>query len=116
MGVKDLIAEVSSRICSPNIRQHLDLTSSLNFVKKTLKLNAALKTRNRKIRTRDPNFIQSKILQILEEKPIYTMNLADELQFTIGGLMPHLNNLLDEKMIIKRGYKNKVIWDLSLGS
>jgi hypothetical protein len=35
--------------------------------------------------------------------------------FTMNGLRPHLDRMLEEGLIIKikRGYKNKVIWDIA---
>lgn len=80
---------------------------------KSKKLEFALQTRNRKQRTRDPNYIEDRILKILEFKPSKTMELANELLFTMNGITPHLNRMLKEDLIIKRGFKNELIWDIA---
>ena len=66
-----------------------------------------------KQRTRDPNYIAQEILKIIEVKPSRTMELANILLLTNQGLTPHLNRMLEEGLIVKRGYKNKVIWDVA---
>ena len=40
------------------------------------------------------------------------MELANELMFTINGVMSHSNIMLEEGLIVKEGYKNRVIWDV----
>ena len=80
---------------------------------KSEKLELAIRIRNRLQRTRNPNYIEQEILNILEYKPTSTIELANELMFTIHGVMPHLNKLLEEDLIVKRGYKNKSIWDIA---
>ncbi len=79
---------------------------------KSKKLDSALRTQKRQQRTRDPMFIEEKILQLLEIKPSRTMEIADYLLFTLNGISPHLGRLEKEGQIIKRGYRNKIIWDL----
>lgn len=73
----------------------------------------AIRTQNRQQRTRDPNYIEEEILNILEYKPSPTMELANELMFTINGIMPHLNRMLEEGLIVKRGHSNEIIWDIA---
>lgn len=87
----------------------------VNFMhpEKAEKLKSALITKLRKVRTRSPIQIQEQIINILEMKPSKTLELANELSFTINGIIPHLKNLLKENQIIKRGYKNQTIWDLA---
>jgi len=80
---------------------------------KSRNLEIAIQTRNRKQRTRDPNYIEDRILRILEFKPSKTMELANELLFTINGIMPHLNRMLEGGLIIKKGYKNEIMWDIT---
>ena len=80
---------------------------------KAKKLEFAIKTQNREQRTRDPNYIEQGILRLLDSKPSPTMEIANHLLLTNQGLMHHLNKMLEEGLIVKRGYKNKVIWDLA---
>ena len=89
------------------------LTSFLSHPQKSRNLEFAIQTRNREQRTRDPNYIEDRILKILEFKPSKTMQFANELLFTINGIMPHLNRMLNEDLIIKRGFKNEIIWDIA---
>lgn len=80
---------------------------------KSRNLELAIQTRNRKQRTRDPNYIEDRILRVLEFKPSKTMELANELLYTINGVRPHLDRMLEEGLIIKSGYKNEVVWDIA---
>ncbi|MBS3105589.1 hypothetical protein J4234_04995 [Candidatus Woesearchaeota archaeon] len=80
---------------------------------KAKKLELAIRTQNREQRTRNPNYIEQEIIKILEMKPSPTMELANKLMLTIMGIKPHLDRMLEEGLIIKRGYKNKVIWDIA---
>lgn len=80
---------------------------------KAKKLDLAIQTRNREQRTRDPNFIKQEILKLLKPSPLRTLDLANTLQFTITGIMPHLNKMLTNGQIIKRGYRNRFIWVLN---
>ena len=56
---------------------------------KSEKLELAIRIRNRLQRTRNPNYIEQEILNILEYKPTSTIELANELMFTIHGIMRH---------------------------
>ena len=80
---------------------------------KSRKLEIAIKTKNRKQRTRDPNYIQKRILEILQNKPSKTMKLANELLFTWNGIIPHLDILLKKGLIEKKGFKNETIWHIN---
>ncbi len=80
---------------------------------KSRNLEIAIQTRNRKQRTRDPNYIEDRILRILELKPSKTMELANELLFTENGIRPHLNRMLKANQITRRGFKNELIWDIA---
>ncbi|MBI2656043.1 hypothetical protein HYX06_06490 [Candidatus Woesearchaeota archaeon] len=80
---------------------------------KARKLELTIMTQNRKQRTRDPKYIEQEILKMLDMQPLPTFDLANELMFTINGLRPHLDKMLEEGLIIKRGYKNKLIWDIA---
>ena len=79
---------------------------------KSKKLDIAIKVRYRKQRTRDPNYIQKRILKILQNKPSKTMELANGLLFTRTGIMPHLELLLKKELIEKKGFKNESIWHI----
>jgi hypothetical protein len=81
--------------------------------KKARYLEAALRTKSRVVRTRDPIIVEQEILKILETKPSRTMELANNLQFTMSGITPHLNRLSNEGLIIHRGYKNAKTWDIA---
>lgn len=80
---------------------------------KAKKLELAIMTQNRQQRTRDPAYIEQEILKILEIKPSPTIELANELLFTINGVMPHLDKMLEERTVVKKGYRNKTIWDIA---
>lgn len=80
---------------------------------KVRKLELAIKTQDRKQRTRDPNYLEQEILKILEIKPSKTIELANELMLTLNGAMPHLNRMLEEGLIVKKGHKNLIIWDIA---
>lgn len=79
---------------------------------KSRKLDIAIRTRHRKQRTRDPNYVQKRILGILQNKPSKTMELANRLLFTRTGIMPHLDLLLKKGLIEKKGFKNEAIWHI----
>ena len=79
---------------------------------KAANLEIAIQRKNREQRTRDMNYIEERILRILELKPSKTMELANELLFTINGINPHLKRMLNDGLITKRGYKNEFIWDI----
>ena len=68
---------------------------------------------NRKQRTRPPLWVEEKIMEILETKPSTTLEIANNLLFTISGILHHLKRLKNEELIVKKGYKNKVIWDIA---
>ena len=80
---------------------------------KAKRLELSIRTQNRIQRTRNPNYIEQEVLKFLDYKPSPTMDIANHLLLTNQGLMPHLNRMLEESLIIKKGYKNKVIWDLT---
>jgi len=80
---------------------------------KARKLKLAIRTQNRRQRTRNPDYIEQEILKLLDIKPSPTIELANELMFTINGIMPHLDRMLEEGLIVKKGYRNKVIWDIA---
>jgi len=80
---------------------------------KIQKLELAIRTRNRKQRTRNPDIIEHQILKILDEKPSPTIDLANGLLFTITGIKPHLHRMHKEGIIVRKGYKNKIIWDIT---
>ena len=46
-------------------------------------------------------------------KPSKTMELANKLLFTMNGLRPHLDRMLQQDKIIKRGYTNEFVWHIS---
>ncbi|MCH8003411.1 MAG: hypothetical protein IH934_02170 [Nanoarchaeota archaeon] len=96
-------------------KEYLKFKNLIGFShpQKSRNLEFAIQTRNREQRTRDPNYIEDRILKILEFKPSKTMQFANELLFTINGIMPHLNRMLNEDLIIKRGFKNEIIWDIA---
>lgn len=79
---------------------------------KSRKLGIAIKTKNRKQRTRDPNHIQKRILGILQNKPSKTMEIANDLLFKRTGIMSHLDMLLKKGLIEKKGFKNESIWHI----
>ena len=80
---------------------------------KAKKLGLAIRTQDREQRTRDPNYIEQEIINILDFKPSPTMELANQLSFTYQGIIPHLNKMLKEGLIVKKGYCNEVVWDLA---
>ncbi|MBI2667795.1 hypothetical protein HYX17_03425 [Candidatus Woesearchaeota archaeon] len=79
---------------------------------KSRNLKFALKTLNRKIRTRDPYIIKEEILKYLRRKPMKTLELANNIQLSLGHCLRHLKSI--EKMgdIERTGFKNKIIWYL----
>ncbi|MBI2136742.1 hypothetical protein HYU06_06750 [Candidatus Woesearchaeota archaeon] len=79
---------------------------------KARKLELAIRTRHRKQRTRDPNDIENAIFNILEIKPSPTIDLANELLFTLNGIKPHLQRMHAEGLLVRKGYKNKIIWEI----
>ena len=77
---------------------------------KVRKLDLAIQTMNRVQRTRDPSFIEQEILELLQLGSLRTLDLANTLQFTITGIIPHLNRMLANGQIIKQGYRNRFVW------
>ena len=96
-------------------KEYVKFKNLIGFLhpQKSKKLESAIQTRNRKQRTRDPNYIQDRVLKILEFKPSKTMEIANELLLTINGLRPHLDRMLEERLIIRTGFKNEIIWDIA---
>ena len=92
-----------------SFRKHI----GFNHPEKAAKLNFAIKTKGRKTRTRHPLYFEQRILEILETSPSHTIDIANELLLTYTGLMPHLERMLDEGLLVKRGYSNRVLWDLA---
>ena len=72
----------------------------------------SIRTQNRQYRTRDPKNIEQEIIRILKNKPSQTMDLANSLSFTYQGIRPHLDRMLEEGLIAKKGYKNEIIWSI----
>lgn len=79
---------------------------------KVKNLDAALSTRKRKQRTRPIKVINQKIVEILNKKQMKTIELANELQFTLSHMLFHLKRLEKEKLIKRSGFKNCLIWSL----
>jgi hypothetical protein len=84
----------------------------LNHPIKKYNLNKIIETKNRSQRTRSAEVIHNHIINLLEYKKFTTKQLSNELLFTMNGLMPHLKKLEEENKIIRKGYKNKITWDL----
>lgn len=80
---------------------------------KAKRLEFAIRTHNRQQRTRNPKEIEQEIIRILKDKPSRTMDLANSLSFTYQGIRPHLDRMLEEGLIVKKGYKNEIIWVLN---
>jgi hypothetical protein len=78
---------------------------------KARKLEMAIQTRNRKQRTRDPILIEQEILKLLDSKPLSTLDISNELLFTRNGVEPHLLRMFNEGILVKKGYKNRILWD-----
>ncbi len=79
---------------------------------KKFNLQKMIETKSRIFRTRNPILIEQKIFSLLEYRELTTRDFANELLFTMNGVTPHLNRLFQENEIVKKGYKNKVIWAL----
>lgn len=131
VGIKTLINSLG--ICTSKIQTHpcpgksdkiylsvlpreYDLFQrEINFShpEKRKKLELAIRTRNRKVRTRHPLLFEEKILNLLEIESLPTLDIANELRLTIAGVLPHLKRMQNEGLLIKTGYKNKVIWNIA---
>lgn len=81
--------------------------------KKKANLDVALKIRQRKQRTRPVEVIDQEIIKILIEKQMKTIELANELQFTLGHRLSHLKRLERGNLIKRSGYKNSIVWSLA---
>jgi hypothetical protein len=96
-------------------KAYKEFKEKVNFIhpKKALNLEAAIKTRERRESTRPREFIEDEIIKILKNNPSRTIELANQLQFTMSGVNRHLHKLYNEKRIIKEGPITKLIWKLA---
>ncbi len=81
--------------------------------KKMKNLNYALKTQNRKKRTRDFEDINQEILKSLSDNKKTTLDIANKVQLTLGHTLKYLKNLEAKGIIFRRGFKNKIYWYLN---
>ena len=81
--------------------------------KKSKNLEAAVNIKHRKQRTRPVKIINQNIIKILSEKQRATIDLANELQFTLSYTLFHLKRLEKERLVKRSGFKNKLIWSLT---
>jgi hypothetical protein len=80
---------------------------------KLKRLDNAINTKNRKLRTRNASELNEKIIKILKEKPRVTIEIADNIQLTLIHTLIYLKKLEKEGIVIRSGFKNKIIWSLS---
>ena len=80
--------------------------------KKKNNLDAAISRKYRKQRTRPVEIIDKYVINILRKKQTRTIELANELQFTLAHMLFHLKRLEKRNLIKRSGYKNKILWSL----
>lgn len=81
-----------------------------NHQEKMNNLEAAINTRNRNERTRDIGYLKTRILDLIKEKPVKTLDIANNIQLTLGHTLKHLKTLEQEERIIRSSFKNKIYW------
>ena len=77
-------------------------------------LNAIINRRHRKERTRDIEGLKKQILIILKNKSLPTIEIANNIQLTLGHTLTYLKTLEKETKISRSGFKNKLIWSISM--
>ncbi len=80
--------------------------------KKIINLGFSINTKNRTQRTRDINEIESLVITNLNNGSRSTLEIANNLQLTLGHTLKILKNMEGENKIICSGFKNKRIWSL----
>jgi len=128
--IKGLVESLSLETNLISIKKHEHLRDnftfaikSSNFIKfrekigfshpnKIKNLNFAINTRNRKQRTRDFDELEKLILKNLSNQSISTLEIANNLQLTLGHTLKILKLMEEQNKIIRSGFKNKIIWDL----
>lgn len=75
-------------------------------------LEAEINTKNRKQRARDAEEVEKHMIKILVEKPLKTIEIANSIQLTLGHTLRYLKKLEKDSKVIRRGFKNKIIWSL----
>ncbi len=76
-------------------------------------LDAAINRRYRKQRTRSIESIDKDVIDILRKRQMRTLELANELQFTLNHMLFHLKRLEKRNFVRRDGYKNKIVWYLN---
>jgi len=99
-----------------NPKYYSSFKKEVNFLhpNKIKNLEFALKTieRNKIQRTRPLDWTRREIITKLQLKPRTSLEMANKLSLTIGGLYHHLKFLESEGIIKRGGYKNKIIWTI----
>ena len=98
-------------------------TSVLKFRKKIgfshpdkyhkLEIRKKIIERNKYRRTRPLEWTRNKIIRLLKENPMCTMDLCEYLLLTVTGLYRHLNYLEEKGFIRRTGFSNKIIWKIA---
>lgn len=79
---------------------------------KAKKLESAINTRVRSIRTRSKELIEGQIIKILEDKTSGTLEIANGVELTLGYLNRFLKSMELDGKIVRSGFKNNLRWSL----
>tara|TARA_Y100000310_G_C20693899_1_gene824151 strand:- start:3033 stop:4151 length:1119 start_codon:yes stop_codon:yes gene_type:complete len=78
--------------------------------KKRKYLECTIKTKERVQRTRDQKFLKKEILSFLQKDDYSTMQIANQLQLSLGHTLKILKIMEKENKTKVKGHKNKFIW------
>ena len=76
-------------------------------------LDPAINTKNRKERTRDIGMLYKLVLENLKKRRMATLEIANNLQLTLGHTLKILKNMEEDNKVLRSGFKNKIIWSLA---
>jgi hypothetical protein len=80
---------------------------------KSHNLNSKINARKRSQRTRSKDIIEGELIGSLNDGGKTTLEIANNIQLTLGHTLKHLKKLENKGKIRRSGYKNKALWSAS---
>ncbi len=87
-----------------------DKKISFAHPKKLMNLKAAIHSKSRPQRTRQIEKINNQILGFLNNHQKTTLDVANEVKFTLGYTLQILKRLEHQDKVFRAGYKNRILW------
>ncbi len=75
-------------------------------------LDFSINTLGRKQRTRDKEHLKQIIIKNLKSKQMRTIEIANNIQLTLGHTLNYLKALEKENKVVRIGFRNKILWSL----